>query len=204
MQRIIILGGNNSLGQIIARHLLAAGLYVSVFAEAENDFKISHHNYNYIRGDVYNIHSVSQAITDQDIVISVYSTSYLWKLYYLRDALQNIISSMKERNKYRFIFLSYTDLDSFFTKKKITHNFLKKIFGNEYESGIKSMNDSNIIKSGLSYTIDSLDTAFLKHIGKEDPSQALKKYYSYIAEEIRNQVLNTKDLNQLVQLNYLS
>lgn len=202
MERIIILGGNNTLGQIIARHLLTAGMKVTVFSDAVNDLKISHQHYRYVRGDVYNIYSVSQAIEGFDAIISVYSSTYMSKMFYLRDALQNILRSMAEKNVNRLIFLSYSDRDYTSVLEKQTNPMIKKILGIDYDLKRKKMFAETIRKSGLNYTINYLDQEFLEHFFRTPTSEKLKKYYFFIADEIQKQlILNNSIGSELTLLN---
>ena len=202
MQQIIILGGNNVPGQIMARHLLTSGLHVTVFADADDDLKISHHNYHYIKGDVFNIHSVTQAIAGYDAVVSVYSSYYLSRLLYLRDGLQNIILSMKENNISRFIFFNFSDDVYPSIRINIVATFFKKFLGIDYDKKIKLMNESSVIKSGLIYTINSLEQIFLRRGPDNRISDLMKKYYFFLADELLKQLLEDKDINKVVKLKF--
>jgi hypothetical protein len=202
MESVIIFGGDNTLGQIIARHLLTSGMHVTVFSEAQNTHKISHHHYKYIRGDVYNIHSVSQALSGQDAVISVYSSSYLWKLFYLRDALQNMMQGMEERRVDRFIYFSYSDEDFPASDGHIHNPFFKKIFGIDYNRKIKAMFEESIRKSSLNFTIDSLDLSFLRQSPRPVTLERLKQYYFRIADETQKQLMLKNTWYSHVRLTY--
>lgn len=188
MNRILILGGNNSLGQIIARQLLNAGMSVTVFSEADSDNKISHHRYQYVKGDVYNILSVENIIANHDAVISVYSSTYLWKLFYLRDALQNILRSMTEQKVNRFIFFHFNHNENYYTKGIIPSPFFKKIFVRNYDEKTRKIIFEDIKKCELIYTINYLDYNFLKHVSNSETSERIKKYYFNIAEEVQKQL----------------
>ncbi len=188
MNRVLILGGNNSLGQIIARQLLNAGMSVTVFSEGESDNKISHHRYQYVKGDVYNILSVDNIIANHDAVISVYTSTYLWKLFYLRDALQNILRSMTEQKVSRFIFFHYSHNESYYTKGLMPSPFFKKIFVRNYDEKTRSIFFEDIKKCSLEYTINYLDWNFLKHLSNQETSESIKRYYFSIAEEVQRQL----------------
>ncbi len=188
MERVIILGGNNKLGQIIARHLLNSGMLVTVFADGKDDLKISHHFYHYIQGDVYNIYSVSQAIAHHDVVISVYSAGELWRMFYLRDALQNIIKSMNAERISRFIFFSYSEMDHPFNAGKPAAPFFKKVLGSYYDRKIKTMFESSIRNSSLDFTINLPDISIIRKARKDPASGIMKEYYFFISTEIQKQV----------------
>lgn len=188
MNRVLILGGNNSLGQIIARQLLNAGMSVTVFAEGETDNKISHQRYKYVKGDAYNILSVDNIIANHDAVISVYSSTYLWKLFYLRDALLNILRSMSEQRVNRFIFFHFTHNENFYTKGIIPRPFFSKLFSKSYEEKTRKVFFDDIKNCPLVYTINYLDWDFLKHVSKNEVSESVKQYYFNIAEEVQKQL----------------
>ncbi len=188
MNRVLILGGNNSLGQIIARQLLNAGMSVTVFSEGESDNKISHQRYQHVKGDVYNILSVENIIASHDAVISVYTSTYLWKLFYLRDALQNILRSMTEQNVNRFIFFHYSHNESYYTKGLIPSPFFKRIFVRNYDEKTRKIFFEDLKKCSLVYTINYLDWNFLKLVSSHETNKSIKRYYFSIAEEVQRQL----------------
>ena len=123
-------------------------------------------------------------------------------MFYLRDALQNILRSMAEKNVNRLIFLSYSDRDYTSVLEKQTNPMIKKILGIDYDLKRKKMFAETIRKSGLNYTINYLDQEFLEHFFRTPTSEKLKKYYFFIADEIQKQlILNNSIGSELTLLN---
>ncbi len=198
MKKVIILGGDSTLGQIIARQLLTSGFQVSVFADGENDFKIVHHNYTYIKGDVFNIYSVSDAIKSHQAVISLYSYYHLWKLFYLRDAIQNIIKAMNEHKASRLVFFSFGEKALPQFKGDGENVVIKNIFSMSYEKSAKNTLENIVRKSSLNFTINTFDDTFLRHYKEEEVP--IKQYYHQIADLVQKQIFLDNNHDRELQL----
>lgn len=196
MQQVVILGGYNSLGQIIARQLLAGGMKVVVFGEKSDDNKISHANYSYFKGDVFNIYAVNRVITRESIVISVYSYYDLWKMMDLSDPVSNIIKSMDQVNAHRLIYFSYSDSGIVNHGLSSTGSIIRKLFTISYEDRMKRAIEENIKNCKLDFTLNTLDEEFLRHHSAPIKRDSLIAYYRMVADFIHKQLILGGDLER--------
>ena len=68
--KIVVFGANGSTGQILTKQALAKGYVVTAVTRHPETFPLRHEHLQVMRGDVFDLASVEQAVAGQDAVLS--------------------------------------------------------------------------------------------------------------------------------------
>src|ERR1041385_2638221 len=77
--KLAIFGANGPTGKLLTKQALAAGHMVTAITRHPGTFPIRHEQLKVMRGDVYNLASVEQAVAEQDAVLSALGVPFSTK-----------------------------------------------------------------------------------------------------------------------------
>jgi len=105
--KILIIGSTGGTGQQLVKQALEKNNIVTAFARKPSKLKIEHYNLKILKGDVFDIDSLAEAINEQDVVISSLGHKrFLLPNKILSQGTKNIIDVMGKNNVKRFICIS--------------------------------------------------------------------------------------------------
>lgn len=104
--KLVVFGASGASGRQIVEQALAAGHEVTAFVRNPAAITIKHPKLKVIKGDALDAANVSQAIAEQDAVLSAIGINRRSIITTCADSTRNIISGMNEHGVRRFICLS--------------------------------------------------------------------------------------------------
>ena len=109
MQKILFIGASGMLGKPVALELLRAGFQLTLFGRDVEKLEKLFPNISVVKGDVFDIASLEQAMKGQEIVylnLSVAQTSKKNDRQPEREGIKNIIEAAKKTAIKRIVYLS--------------------------------------------------------------------------------------------------
>lgn len=201
MKKVLLIGGVSTIGQFVARNLVSAGIAVSSFSEEVEDRKIIHNDYRIIRGDVNNILALNNVLEEgYDAVINTYPVGYLTRLFYVTDAVQNILKSMQSNHVDRLLFFNYGKYEQYYFSHEKNGLHLWSLLEKKTENRMKRAYDQVILNSGVHATVMQFDFSFLKDMKSDESEVLLKKYFLEVARQTRQQLMQPKSSYELLTL----
>jgi putative NADH-flavin reductase len=101
--KLIIFGATGRTGISLVAQALDEGHRVTAFVRNPKAMSIQHAELIVVQGDILDYESVSTAIRDQEVVLSVLGVNSFKRNTIISDGTQNIIRAMYEHNVKRFI-----------------------------------------------------------------------------------------------------
>lgn len=102
---IVLFGATGRTGQEILKSCIENDFSVTAFVRDPSKLNTEHSNLVVVKGDVFNLTEVSQAVKSKDVVISSLGVKFLRRPICLK-AAEVIIDAMKENQVNKFISLS--------------------------------------------------------------------------------------------------
>lgn len=104
--KLIVFGATGKIGQEIVKQALAQGYEITAFVRDPSKVMVEHGDLKIMKGDIFDITAVTQAIQGQDAVICSLGTSELGKTTVRSEGTANITKAMKENHVNRLVVVS--------------------------------------------------------------------------------------------------
>ncbi len=126
--QITVFGANGKVGTYIVRGLLDSGHTVIAFVYGSHQFS-KNPNLKIIKGDIYSMDDVRQALVDSEAVISALGSWGTPKKDILTEGMKNIIPGMKDAGITRIVSLTGADARVEGDKLSIMHRTSRLLLG---------------------------------------------------------------------------
>ena len=151
---IIVFGATGSSGKQIVQQALKAGHIVTAIARNPDDITISHNNLIIIKADVLNQETFSNAMQNQNAVLSALGSRNRKPTKLFSEGMQNISIAMNKHSIRRVICISASAIETspklnFFIKTAT--KILQRIFKNPYNDMLRM--EQLLKQSNLDWTI---------------------------------------------------
>ena len=104
--KLIVFGATGKIGQEIVKQALAQGYEITAFVRDSSKVMVEHGDLKIMKGDIFDITAVTQAIQGQDAVICSLGSSELGKTTVRSEGTANIIRAMNEYHVNRLVVVS--------------------------------------------------------------------------------------------------
>ena len=156
---IVVFGANGATGRLLTQQALDAGHTVTAVTRRPELFPLRHTQLRVMRGDVFDLASVEQAVAGQDAVLSTLGVPFSRKpITVYSQGAANIIAAMKRYGVRRFVCVSSSvtdgahDTGGGFIFDKIMQPVIIATIGQTTYSDMRRM-ESLVENSGLDWTI---------------------------------------------------
>jgi putative NADH-flavin reductase len=152
--KLLVIGASGPLGLEVVKMALKRSFLVSAFVRTPESFKGASSGVRAIRGDVFDLKSLEQAMIGHDAVISTFGTQLIRKpTTLLSDGTKNIVKAMESSGVHRFVCVTGIGAGNSkghggFLYDKILEPFLLHEIYND-----KTRQEEVIKKSSLEWTI---------------------------------------------------
>jgi len=122
--KLIIFGATGKIGQEIVKQALAQGDEITAFVRDPSKVTLEHGDLKIMKGDIFDITAVTQAVQGQDAVICSLGSSELGKTTVRSEGTANITKAMKENHVNRLVVVSAMGVGESWS----TLSFVNKLF----------------------------------------------------------------------------
>src|SRR3989440_3251143 len=160
--KIVIFGANGATGQVLTKQALAGGHVVTAVTRHPEAFPFQHERLRVMRGDVFDLSSVEQAVAGQDAVLSTLGVPYSRKTITLySQGTAHIVQAMNHYGVRRLVCVSssatdpltrFHDTQGGFIFEKILKPFFTLVIGRTLYADMKRM-ETLVMNSHLDWTI---------------------------------------------------
>ena len=209
--KVIVFGSTGTIGKHLIKQSLEDGYQVTAFCrDIEKLNQVKHPNLIIVKGDIFNVKDVNNAIKEQDVVIITLGSGKSRKSIVRSQGTKNIISAMKINSVSRLICQSTlgtgksNDNLNFFWKHIMFGWFLKQVFL-DHELQEKYVRDSNLnwtIVKPAAFTDGERTGNYLHGFSTNDKSIKLKISRADVADFILKQITNQSYLLKTPGLSY--
>src|SRR5216683_1018211 len=107
MMKIVVFGANGPTGQLVTKQALAEGHTVTAVTRHPETFPLRHVRLQVLRGDVFDLASVEQAVAGQDAVLSSLGVPFTRKpIAVYSQSVANIVQAMQHYGVRRLVCVS--------------------------------------------------------------------------------------------------
>ena len=159
---IVVFGANGPTGQLLTKQALAEGHTVTAVTRHPETFPLSHERLQVMRGDVFDLSSVEQAVAGQDAVLSTLGVPYSRKPIALySQGTAHIVQAMNHYGVRRLVCVSssatdlltrFHDTQGGFIFEKILKPFFILVIGRTLYADMRRM-ETLVMNSDLDWTI---------------------------------------------------
>lgn len=159
---IVVFGANGPTGQLLTKQALAEGHTVTAVTRHPETFPLSHERLQVMRGDVFDLSSVEQAVAGQDAVLSTLGVPYSRKPIALySQGTAHIVQAMNHYGVRRLVCVSssatdhltrFHDTQGGFIFEKILKPFIILVIGRTLYADMRRM-ETLLMNSDLDWTI---------------------------------------------------
>ncbi len=159
---IVVFGANGPTGQLLTKQALAEGHAVTAVTRHPQTFPLRHERLQVMRGDVFDLSSVEQAVAGQDAVLSTLGVPYSRKTITLySQGTAHIVQAMNHYGVRRLVCVSssatdpltrFHDTQGGFIFEKILKPFFTLVIGRTLYADMKRM-ETLVMNSHLDWTI---------------------------------------------------
>ena len=159
---IVVFGANGPTGQLLTKQALALGHAVTAVTRHPETFPLRHERLQVMRGDVFDLSSVEQAVAGQDAVLSTLGVPYSRKTITLySQGTAHIVQAMNHYGVRRLVCVSssatdplsrFHDTQGGFIFEKILKPFFTLVIGRTLYADMKRM-ETLVMNSHLDWTI---------------------------------------------------
>ena len=159
---IVVFGANGPTGQLLTKQALAEGHTVTAVTRHPETFPLSHESLQVMRGDVFDLSSVEQAVAGQDAVLSTLGVPYSRKPIALySQGTAHIVQAMNHYGVRRLVCVSSSATDLLtrfhdnqvgFIFEKILKPFIILVIGRTLYADMRRM-ETLLMNSDLDWTI---------------------------------------------------
>jgi putative NADH-flavin reductase len=160
--KILVFGANGPTGRLVTQQALAEGHTVTAVTRHPEAFPISHERLQVMRGDVYDLASVQQAVAGQDAVLSTLGVPYSRQpISVYSEGMAHILQAMKDSGVRRLVCVSssatdpatrYHDTGGGFVFEKIMKPLIINTMGRTLYEDMLRM-ETMVMNSDLDWTI---------------------------------------------------
>lgn len=160
--KIVIFGANGPTGQLAARQALAAGHMVTAVTRHPEAFPLHHERLRMMRGDVFDLASVEQAVAGQDAVLSTIGVPFSGKpITVYSVGVEHIMQAMRRFGVRRLVCVSssatdpdvrFHDTQGGFFFERVLKPFIIFVIGRTLYVDMRKM-EIEIMSSDLDWTI---------------------------------------------------
>ena len=122
--KLIVFGATGKIGQEIVKQALAQGYEITAFVRDPSKVMVEHGDLKIMKGDIFDITAVTQAIQGQDAVICSLGTSEFGKTTVRSEGTAHIIRAMKENHVKRLVVVTAMGVAESWS----TLSFVNKLF----------------------------------------------------------------------------
>jgi putative NADH-flavin reductase len=122
--KLIVFGATGKIGQEIVKQALAQGYEITAFVRDPSKVTLEHGDLKIMKGDIFDITAVTQAVQGQDAVICSLGSSELGKTTVRSEGTANIIKAMNEYHVNRLVVVSAMGVGESWS----TLSFVNKLF----------------------------------------------------------------------------
>lgn len=200
--KILVIGASGPLGLEVVKMAAERSFSVSAFVRSPETFKEISSAVNLIKGDVFDLKSLEQAMVGQDAVISTFGTKLIRKpTTLLSDGTKNIIKAMESSGVPRFVCITGIGAGNSkghggFLYDKILEPFLLHEIYND-----KTRQEEVIRKSQLEWTI--VRPAILTNGPKTENYRIANDLSGFTATKISRKDVADFLLNEIKDKKYL-
>ena len=145
--KVIVFGASGRTGKLVVEKALENGYNVTAFVRDANKLSLSHSSLTVIQGDGTKIEDVSNAIKEQNVVISCLGANNgLGKTTILHEMTKNIVQGMKENQVSKIIYVASAGIEK--EIPGIMGKIVMKTLGNVLED---HRNAVKVIKENVPY-----------------------------------------------------
>lgn len=110
--KIVIFGANGATGKILTKQALAGGYAVTAITRHPEAFPLQHEHLQVMRGDVFDLAAVEQAVAGQDAVLSTLGVPFSRKPIALySEGIEHIVQAMNRYGVRRLVCVSSSATD---------------------------------------------------------------------------------------------
>lgn len=155
---VVIFGANGPTGRLLTQQALEKGYTVTAFTRHPETFPIQHAQLQVLRGDVYDLAAVEQAVAGQDAVLSALGGVFGGKeVTVYSQGTGNIVQAMKHHGVHRLICVSSSALEPHntgggFFFERIMSPLVVNVFGKTLYADMRRM-EALVMRSNLDWTI---------------------------------------------------
>ena len=160
--KLVVFGANGPTGQLLTKQALTEGHTVIAVTRHPETFPLRHERLQVMRGDVFDLSSVEQAVEGQDAVLSTLGTPFSGKpITVYSEGVAHIVQAMKKYGVRRLVCVSssatdpqtrYHDSGGGFIFEKIMKPFIVKSVGRTMYADMEQM-EKLVMGSQLDWTI---------------------------------------------------
>jgi putative NADH-flavin reductase len=211
--KLVVFGANGRTGQLLTKQALTEGHTVTAVTRHPETFSLRQERLQVMRGDVFDLASVEQAVCRQDAVLSVLGVPYSNKpitLYSMGAA--HIIQAMNRYQVRRLVCVSssaldpqarYQDTGGGFIFEKIMKPFIIDTIGRTSYEDLQKM-EALVMNSGLGWTIvrpaSLFETLDVTHYQVAEAFIGRYTSRADLADCMLRQVTNKQYLNKTVAI----
>ena len=202
---IAVFGATGKTGLEILKQSLTKGDVVTAFVRDPLKLELEHEKLKVIKGDIFEVASVGQAILRQDAVVCALGSSELKKTTVRSEGTNNIIQGMKENKVKRLVIISAMGVgESWDTLSAINKFFFATLLKSSRED--HEAQEVVVKESGLDWTIirpsGLTDTPLTKtySIGENILAKTSKISRADVAHAILKDLLENKFLQKAVTI----
>ena len=160
--KLVIFGANGPTGQLLTKQALAEGHVVTAVTRHPEAFSLRHERLQVMRGDVFDLSSVEQAVAGQDAVLSTLGVPFSRKpITVYSQGIAHIVQAMNHYGVRRFVCVSssatdpqtrYHDSGGGFVFEKILKPVIVNSIGRTMYADMLQM-ETLVMNSHLDWTI---------------------------------------------------
>lgn len=160
--KLVIFGANGQTGRLLTKQALAEGHTVTAVTRHPETFPLRQERLHVLRGDVFDLASVQEAVCGEDAVLSILGVPYSTKPITLySEGTGHIIQAMHDSRVRRLICVSssaldpearYQDTGGGFIFEKIIKPFVMNVIGRTSYEDLQKM-EMLVMNSDLDWTI---------------------------------------------------
>jgi putative NADH-flavin reductase len=155
IMNIVIFGANGPTGQILTKQALASGHTVVAVTRHPEAFPLRNDRLQVMRGDVFDLSSVEQAVAGQDAVLSTIGVPYSRKpITVYSQGTANILQAMNHHDVRRLVCVSSGATNPHYDPQEgfLFGRIIKPIFGRTLYADMDRM-ETLVMNSDLDWTI---------------------------------------------------
>jgi putative NADH-flavin reductase len=157
--KLVIFGANGPTGQLLTKQALAEGHTVTAITRHPELFSLRHEHLRVMKGDVFDLAAVEEAVAGQDAVLSTLGVPFSRKpITVYSQGIAHIIQAMKHYSVRRLICVSssatnpHPDSQNGFLFEKILQPIITKTIGKTMYADMRRM-ETLVMDSDLDWTI---------------------------------------------------
>jgi len=165
--KLVVFGATGKTGKEIVKQSLSQGYKVTAFVRDPSKMAVEHGDLKVVKGDIYELTAVTQAVQGQDAVICALGTSELGKTTVRSEGTANIIRAMKANHVNRLVVITAMGVAESWS----TLSFINKLF---FATFLRSARDDHE-KQEVVVKESNLDWTIIRPSGLTD-TQLTQKY----------------------------